>query len=64
MKYASQTGTCPPSIKIFCNRPKGLKTSYRRYLEQSFRTTFKLDGVPVRFSFSGSKNPYAPEKKR
>ncbi len=64
MKYASQTGTCPPSIKIFCNRPKGLKTSYRRYLEQSFRTTFKLDGVPVRFNFSGSKNPYAPEKKR
>lgn len=63
MKYASQTGTCPPSIKIFCNRPRGLKTSYRRYLEQSFRSAFKLDGVPVRFSFSGSKNPYAPEKK-
>jgi GTP-binding protein len=64
MKYASQTGTCPPSIKIFCNRPKGLKASYRRYLEQSFRSTFKLAGVPVRFSFSGGRNPYAPEKKR
>jgi GTP-binding protein len=63
MKYASQTGTCPPSIIIFCNRPKALKTNYRRYLEQSFRRTFKLDGVPVRFIFSGSKNPYASEKK-
>jgi GTP-binding protein len=64
MKYASQTGTCPPSIRIFCNRPKSLKTSYRRYLEQSFCSTFKLDGVPVRFNFSGSRNPYVREKKR
>jgi len=58
LKYASQTASRPPSIKIFCNRPKGLKTSYRRYLEQSFRNSFDLTGVPVRFSFSASKNPY------
>ncbi|GAV19847.1 GTPase [Mariprofundus micogutta] len=64
LKYASQIASSPPSIKIFCNRPKGLKTSYRKYLEQSFRKTFKLVGVPIRFSFSASSNPYAPEKKR
>jgi len=58
LKYASQISTCPPSIKIFCNRPKGLKTSYKRYLEQSFRTSFDLTGVPVRFSFTAGKNPY------
>jgi len=58
MKYASQTGSRPPAIKIFCNRPKGLKTSYKRYLEQSFRKSFDLTGVPVRFSFTAGKNPY------
>ncbi|ATX79871.1 GTP-binding protein [Mariprofundus aestuarium] len=64
LKYASQIATSPPSIKIFCNRPQALKTSYRRYLEQSFRKTFNLTGVPVRLTFAGGNNPYAPEKKR
>jgi len=63
LKYASQTATCPPSIKIFCNRPQGLKTSYRRYLEMSFRKSFELTGVPIRFSFSASKNPYQTDKR-
>lgn len=63
LKYASQTSTSPPSIKVFCNRPQALKTSYRRYLEQSFRKTYKLTGVTVRFTFTGGNNPYAPEKK-
>jgi len=62
LKYASQIGTCPPTIKIFCNRPGGVKASYRRYLEQSFRSAFDLAGVPVRFIFTASKNPYAPGK--
>ncbi|HKI60798.1 MAG TPA: ribosome biogenesis GTPase Der [Mariprofundaceae bacterium] len=64
LKYAAQIGTRPPCIKIFCNRPAGLKTSYRRYLEQSFRETYKLDGVPVRFQFTASSNPYAAGDKR
>jgi len=59
LKYASQTGSRPPAIKIFCNRPKGLKTSYKRYLEQSFRHSFDLTGVPVRFTFTAGKNPYS-----
>jgi len=63
LKYAAQVGTRPPCIKIFCNRPDGLKTSYRRYLEQSFRQTYKLDGVPIRFHFSATSNPYAAGEK-
>ncbi|EAU54040.1 ribosome biogenesis GTPase Der [Mariprofundus ferrooxydans] len=59
MKYASQTGTNPPSFKIFCNRPGKLKPTYKRYLEQAFRKTFDLSGVPIRFSFVGGTNPYA-----
>ena len=63
LKYASQIATSPPSIKIFCNRPQGLKTSYKRYLEMSFRKSFELTGVPIRFSFSASKNPYQTDKR-
>jgi len=59
LKYASQTSTNPPSFKIFCNRPGKLKPTYKRYLEQSFRKTFDLTGVPIRFSFVGGANPYA-----
>jgi GTP-binding protein len=64
MKYASQTAASPPTIKIFCNRPGGVKASYRRYLEQSFRQAFDLAGVPVRFHYSASKNPYSSAGKR
>ena len=59
IKYASQISTSPPTLKMFCNRPKGIKDSYRKYLEMDFRKTFRLPGVPIRFVFSGSDNPYA-----
>lgn len=64
LKYISQTATRPPTLRVFCNRPKSIKHSYRRYLEQSFRKTFDLPGVPVRFVFSASRNPYAPAGRR
>jgi len=64
MKYASQVGSTPPRIKVFCNRPDNIKSSYLRYLEQSFRKTFRLPGVPVYFIFSASENPYAEKANR
>jgi len=64
MKYASQISTSPPTIKVFCNRPKAVKESYTRYLGEDFKRQFSLPGVPIRFIFSGGKNPYAPEKGR
>ncbi|HKI60648.1 MAG TPA: ribosome biogenesis GTPase Der [Mariprofundaceae bacterium] len=64
LKYASQISTSPPTIKVFCNRPKAVKESYTRYLGEDFKKQFSLPGVPIRFIFSGGKNPYAPEKGR
>jgi GTP-binding protein len=64
MKYVSQISASPPTLKIFCNRPKGVKTSYLRFLTEDFKKTFSLPGVPVRIILSGSKNPYAEEGKR
>lgn len=59
LKYCTQLASYPPTIKTFCNRPKAIEAGYRRYLEQHFRKTFKLPGVPVRFVFSTTANPYA-----
>ncbi|MDQ6955683.1 MAG: hypothetical protein Q9M21_00660, partial [Mariprofundaceae bacterium] len=58
LKYISQVGSTPPRLKVFCNRPGSIKASYLRYLEQSFRKCFKLAGVPIRFTFTSSDNPY------
>ncbi len=58
LKYISQVGSTPPRLKVFCNRPGSIKASYLRYLEQSFRKYFKLAGVPIRFIFTSSDNPY------
>jgi GTP-binding protein len=64
LKYVSQISTSPPTLKVFCNRLKGLKTSYIRYLGEDFKKHFALPGIPVRLIFSASKNPYEPEKGR
>jgi len=62
LKYVTQVGQCPPHLKIFCNRPGQIRASYLRYLEESFRKQFHLPGVPVRFTFTSSENPYASEE--
>ncbi|MBF0281454.1 MAG: ribosome biogenesis GTPase Der [Zetaproteobacteria bacterium] len=64
LKYASQVATHPPTFKVFSNRPSRVKASYLRHMEQSFRKAFNLPGVPIRWLFDGSENPYAPKKKR
>ncbi|MDQ6976097.1 MAG: ribosome biogenesis GTPase Der [Mariprofundaceae bacterium] len=59
LKYISQVATTPPTFKVFCNRLSSIRGGYLRYLEQDFRRVFDLPGIPVRFIFSASKNPYA-----
>jgi len=59
LKYCTQLASYPPTIKVFCNRPNAITAQYRRYLEQHFRKAFKLPGVPVRFVFAATQNPYA-----
>jgi GTP-binding protein len=63
LKYVSQIGTTPPTIRIFSNRPSGIKASYKHYLEKDFRQHFKLPGVPVRIKFSKTDNPYEAKSK-
>lgn len=58
LKYGVQVASRPPSFKIFCNYPDDLPKSYERFLFNNLVTEFGLDGVPIRFEITKSKNPY------
>lgn len=51
IKYVTQTGTCPPEFTFFCNHPDLVDDNYRRYLENRMRSTFDLEGTPIRLKF-------------
>ncbi len=51
MKYVTQTGTKPPQLTFFCNRPDIVTDNYERFLENSVRRAFDFEGTPVRLRF-------------
>ena len=51
MKYATQTGTKPPVISIFCNAPDLADDNFQRFFENRLRARFDLTGTPVRLKF-------------
>ncbi|MGI4775517.1 MAG: ribosome biogenesis GTPase Der [Janthinobacterium lividum] len=62
IKYMTQIKTRPPTFKIFSNNPEKIADSYKKYLMNNLRETFKLPGVPIRFYFDKTDNPYVTEK--
>ncbi len=57
IRYLTQTRTRPPSFTVFCNMEE-LPGHYERYMVNSLRKHFKLDGVPIRLNIRKGKNPY------
>lgn len=47
--YMTQASTAPPTFVCFCNRAELFHFSYQRYLENQIRSTFGLEGTPVKF---------------
>ena len=47
--YITQASTKPPTFVCFCNKAELFHFSYQRYLENQIRSTFGLEGTPVRF---------------
>ena len=58
LRYATQAKARPPTLVLFGNRPEDLPTSYLRYLENSFREEFHLEGTPIRVQTRKGANPY------
>ncbi len=59
LRYAHQGGSNPPLIIIHGSTLNHVPKAYQRYLENTFRKTFKLEGTPLRVAFKISHNPYA-----
>ncbi|MCH7640081.1 MAG: ribosome biogenesis GTPase Der [Bacteroidetes bacterium] len=51
INYVTQVRDRPPVFAFFSNYPKGIKESYRRYLENRLRDAFGFEGVPLTLSF-------------
>jgi GTP-binding protein len=47
IKYITQLPTYTPSFAFFCNHPKHVKDSYKRFLENKLRESFNFSGVPI-----------------
>jgi GTP-binding protein len=64
IRYATQPSTRPPTFVAFCSKPADLPRSYIKYLTNSLRDVFGLEGVPLRFSLRKGENPYDRGKRR
>ena len=60
--YATQTGTRPFRMKLFCNQERTLTESYRRYLEAGLVEKFDLHGCPIHFDLIGKKKRTAADR--
>jgi len=51
IKYITQLKTNPPLFAFFCNHPKLVQESYKRFLENKLRKHFGFYGVPLSLVF-------------
>ncbi len=59
LRYAHQGGSNPPLIIVHGSMLSHVPDTYRRYLENTFREIFQLEGTPLRVDFKTGHNPYA-----
>ncbi len=64
LRYAHQGGSNPPTIIVHGTSVATIPDAYRRYLENTFREAFKLQGTPLRVEFKQGANPYEDKKPR
>ena len=57
--YITQASIRPPTFVVQTNKPEGVTTSYRRYLNKELRGLFGLEGTPIRLVVRGKSQPRA-----
>lgn len=62
LRYVTQAKARPPTFVTFSSRGHAVPESYVRYLTNSLRTSFNLQGVPIRFFVRKGTNPYDKKK--
>lgn len=53
IRYATQTGTKPPTFVLFTTTAGKIHFSYMRYLENSLRDAYGFRGTPIRLAIRG-----------
>ena len=61
-RFAHQGGSNPPVIVVHGASVLAISDSYTRYLENTFRKAFKLEGTPLRVQFKQGANPFEGRK--
>ncbi len=56
VKYATQVSVKPPTFVVFVNDIELMHFSYERYLENSIRKAFPLEGTPIRILTRSKKD--------
>jgi len=62
LRYVHQGGHNPPLFVIHGNQVNSLRGAYKRYLINTFREAFALEGTPIGLEFKQSENPYEGRK--
>ena len=62
LRYAHQGGSNPPLIVVHGNALEHISDSYKRFLENTFRKAFELEGTPLRVQFKTGRNPFENKK--
>ena len=57
-KHVHFGGTCPTTLIIHSNQDKKIPNNYKKYLENSFRSSLGLSSVQLRLIFRKADNPY------
>jgi GTP-binding protein len=64
IKYITQVKARPPTFHLFCNMADEFPEAYLRYLTSHLRTSFNMEGTPIRLVLKESNNPFEKHKKR
>lgn len=62
LRYMTQAKSRPPGFVLFTTRPADVPGDYVRYLTNSIREVFGLQGIPIRILLRKGKNPFAEGK--
>ena len=58
LRYMTQAKARPPTFIAFGTRVERIPDDYQRYLTNSLRDSFDMQGVPIRFNLRKGDNPY------
>ncbi|MCY4095914.1 MAG: ribosome biogenesis GTPase Der, partial [Gammaproteobacteria bacterium] len=62
LRYVNKLRDHPPSLLVHGNQVESLPSSYRKYLENRFRTALKIVGMPIAIDFRNTENPFGDRR--